>query len=143
MNEKPKALTPKCKTTNKLGELLYFLIFAVTTIMGNLIPAVTLANNSTPFSVSEISINNHNFIELPIIMRSKVSDVGYLLRDNIKVLSGNGVTVNAGPDQNLSAGTIQASLAGVMTGGSGSAGTVNLVVIFGESNASGEAPNSA
>src|SRR5450755_4621546 len=126
MNEKPIMLTRKCKYTNRLCAFLYLLISAAIILMGSVIPMELLANNKTPFSFSEIPVSNPNIIAH---------------RTNINVVEGNAVTVNAGPDQNLLAGASQASLAGTMAGASsGINDTTNLVVIFGESNASGMAP---
>jgi hypothetical protein len=119
-------LARKCKHTNRLCAFLYLLISAAIILMGSVIPMELLANNKTPFSFSEIPVSNPNIIAH---------------RTNINVVEGNAVTVNAGPDQNLLAGASQASLAGTMAGASsGINDTTNLVVIFGESNASGMAP---
>src|SRR5258706_10636008 len=112
MNEKPPVLTLKCKPTNRLRVFLYLLI-SVIIFMGNVIPSEVSAKNTTPFFFYKIPINSPGI--------SAAEDA---------------VTVNAGPDQNLLAGANQVNLAGTMAGASTN-GTVNLIVIFGESNASG------
>lgn len=56
---------------------------------------------------------------LPLAIRGRLSDGGYLLRENIALTTGTGtqaVAVNAGADQNLASGTTQATLTGTLTG---------------------------
>jgi hypothetical protein len=135
-------LTRKCKHTNRLCAYLYPLISAAIILIGNLTPIQVFARNTAPLFFSEIPLTDPGTVELPSAINGRLNS-GYVLHNEINVVEGSGVTVNAGQDQNLQAGAIQASLAGTMTGaGSGNNNSVNLVVIFGESNASGEAPNS-
>jgi len=91
---------------------------------------------------------------LPLAIRGRLSDGGYLLRDNVNVTAGTGTTtpvtpttptgvsVNAGQDQTVANGTSQTNLSGTLTGANTSGkDTVNLIVIQGESNAAGMALN--